>query len=329
MASPSSPRSRAPKLSSPGFSRTGTSIEEDDPLWPRYALPETELPGRAQQDLHARVARQRETQSKANGSYIYATQLRYWAQAFQLPSSGSPAWMTLIRSRWLIIQTTSGHLQLWDIDNNSHDTGPTATFRGLRGLVDGFCISGGAGELVQLSISTMAYCVYTFVLDLPHRFECLKNKIELLPERSFAGWSGLKAAVEDVWAYTKRQGTTHQGFAYFDEPNAGRLSIGLACVDALAENQNVLDMQIRSDIILVARNWSIDFYDIQSLRTISHDAHGHHVTHLPFLKCYQSLPSPNPGFIHRANILPRYPDGLKNQIQKIFSTPSSGSLGGS
>lgn len=77
--------------------------------------------------------------------------------------------------------------------------------------------------------------MYTFLLDLPHRIEYPKKKNELLPDRSLAGWSGLKRKVQDVWAYTKRQGTTHQGFVYFDEPNAGRLSIGLACVDSLAE----------------------------------------------------------------------------------------------
>lgn len=124
-----------------------------DSRWPDWARPEEDLPTATARDLHDRAARLRETQFKVRTSVEYAVQDRSWSKTLQLLPHDSAVWTTLIRSRWLVVETIKGNLELWDIEGPCEDR-PVATFDTLDGSVDGFYVSGGPKEAVELSIST-------------------------------------------------------------------------------------------------------------------------------------------------------------------------------
>ncbi|KAG9029576.1 hypothetical protein FS837_003516, partial [Tulasnella sp. UAMH 9824] len=132
---------------------SGTQLEADT-LWPDYGSPPQRLPRPASDDLHDRIANLSKTESKADANIRYAVQPRKWAKELQLSRGESPSWATLIRSRWLVIETIDSHLELWDIGRSEALNDPVATFDALSGSVDGCVLADTGGEPAQLYIST-------------------------------------------------------------------------------------------------------------------------------------------------------------------------------
>ncbi|KIO18200.1 hypothetical protein M407DRAFT_32141 [Tulasnella calospora MUT 4182] len=276
-----------------------------DSLWPDWARPEEDLPIATAKDLHDRAVRLRETQSKAEASHSYAVQGRSWSKTLQLLPQDSAVWVTLVRSRWLVIETIKGNLELWDIEGPAKDK-PVATFHALHGSVDGFYVFNGPKGAVELSISTTSFHVYTFDLDLPHHCESRLGAAALDPKDTLLGWAGLKDKMNGTWAFAKHRGTSNQGFLY--RCGAHLPSVRLACATDVEENQNVLDILLRPNVIAVARNRSIDLYNPSKLETQIDTQAGEP---LPYLTFDQSLPSPESEFIHHGRLLRRNPAGLK------------------
>ncbi|KIO18355.1 hypothetical protein M407DRAFT_225876 [Tulasnella calospora MUT 4182] len=114
---------------------TATPGSDASTLWPDYASPEERLPKPTSEDLKKQMAKLFETDQKADENVRYAVQLREWAKEVRGRSSSS-GWSTLIRSRWLVIETLNDHLEHWDIEGAggsgeaSNGDDPVASFDG-------------------------------------------------------------------------------------------------------------------------------------------------------------------------------------------------------
>ncbi|KIO18354.1 hypothetical protein M407DRAFT_31983 [Tulasnella calospora MUT 4182] len=272
---------------------TATPCSDESTVWPDYASPEERLPKPTSEDLNKRMANLSQTEQKADENVRYAVQPRKWAKELRGRSSPS-GWSTPIRSRWLVFESLDDRLELWDIeggggsDDASNGDGPVASFDGLSGSsVDGCVVVDEAGRSAELYISTTAHQVYIFTLDLPHR--CLKEK------------------QGDWWAFAKKESANVQGWLY--NPHAKTPIIRLACARGVTENQNVLDVWIKDENVIVARNSTIDIYNRSTLAAIFEGAHSESGSFFPIVKPQQSLPAcPDHGsFLHRVRLLRRHP----------------------
>ncbi|KAG8910131.1 hypothetical protein FRC01_006527, partial [Tulasnella sp. 417] len=156
-----------------------------------------------------------------------------------------------------------GELQLWDIEGVGDFGGVCGSFNPLVGSVDGAVVTEVAGEPVALFISTTECRTYSFILDLPHQNQDHKDAYALFPHNTTLGFSGLKDKRNGWWAFARSQENTHQGF--LSVPDANTPLVRLSAATQLAENQNVLDMRLRDDVIVVARNQSIDLYNMSDV----------------------------------------------------------------
>ncbi|KAG8905982.1 hypothetical protein FRC00_012919, partial [Tulasnella sp. 408] len=276
---------------------------ENDPIWPDYALPKENVPSSTTEGLQTRLSRLAQVQSKANTDLLYAAQPRDWSRELQMAQGDSPVWMTLIRSRWLVIETLSGHLQLWDIEGAGNFGGVLGSFSTLEGSVDGAVVTEEAGGAAGLFISTTKYCTYSFILDVPHYGQDHKDAYALAPHNTTTGFSALKDKKEQWWAFAKSEGITNQGFLYV--PHANTPLIRLAAASHVAENQNVLDMSIRDDIIVVARNQTIDLYSTSDVSKLLGTKQPY--TSLPFIQFKESFSIPKHNFLHHTRVLRRAP----------------------
>ncbi|KAG9041323.1 hypothetical protein FS837_012413, partial [Tulasnella sp. UAMH 9824] len=120
----------------------------------------------------------------------------------------------------------------------------------------------------------------------------------------------LKEKQGDWWTFAKKEGTNVQGFLY--NPQAKTPLIRLACADGVTEKQNVLDVLLRDDVILVARNSTIDIYDKSTLAAPFESPHFDSNPSIPIAKPYHSLPArPDSSFIHHVRLLRQNPILLK------------------
>ncbi|KIO20848.1 hypothetical protein M407DRAFT_29512 [Tulasnella calospora MUT 4182] len=242
-----------------------------DPIWPDYALPTTDIPSCTARDLGDRLGRIAQVQWAANADVMYTVQPRDWSRTMQMSRGSSPIWMTLIRSRWLVIETLAGYLELWDIEGGGHWDGVLASFKTLVGSVDGAVVIEKAGEPAEFLISTM--------------------------------FSGLKYKRDGWWAFARSEGSNNQGFLVV--PHASTPLVRLACANQVAENQNVLDILLRDDIIVVARNRTIDLYSMSdALKLLSTNLSS---TSLPFIRIEESFSIPTCNFLHQSRLLRRAP----------------------
>ncbi|KAG8948777.1 hypothetical protein FRC00_008458, partial [Tulasnella sp. 408] len=293
-----------------------TADSDSSSLWPDYASPKEKLPKPTLNDLRGRIARLSETERKADANVRYAVQPRKWAKELRMSTqgeSGPGGWATLIRSRWLVVETLDDRLELWDIGSSGEEgpnNSPVATFEALSGSVDGCVVVDQAGESAELCVSTTAHQVYLFMLDLPHRCEDRKYTFGLRPHATLYGLSGLKEKQGDWWAFAKKEEANVQGFLY--NPQAKAPLTRLACADAVTESQNVLDVLLRDDVTIVARNCTIDIYDKSTLAAVFESAHSDSGSSLPIVKPHHSFPARTDGsFIHHVQLLRRSPIRLK------------------
>ncbi|KIO23319.1 hypothetical protein M407DRAFT_9493 [Tulasnella calospora MUT 4182] len=219
-----------------------------DPIWPDYARPQANLPSSTAEAIEARLSRLAQVQSAANTDLMYAVQHRDWSKEIRMSADGvsdgdSPVWMTLIRSRWLVIETLRGHLQLWDIEGAGDTGGVLAPFSTLEGSVDGAVVTDEAGGPVELFISTTEYRTYSFVLDLPHQNQDGMDTYGLAPQRTTLGFSGLKDQKKGRWAFARSEGNTGQGF--LSVPHATTPLVRLAAASELEEVRVHLDVRVQ------------------------------------------------------------------------------------
>lgn len=278
--------------------------------WPDYALPKANVPSATAENLRTRLARLERVQSIASTDITYAVQERDWSREIQMDDSA--VWMTLIRSRWLVIETLKGHLQLWDIEGTG---GVLGSFSTLVGSVDGAVVTEEAGKPVEFFVSTTEYRTYSFILDLPHQSQDHKGAYVLAPRNELQGFSSLKDKKEGWWAFARSKGTPNQGFLSVPHANT-ILLVRLAATSSIAENQNVLDVLLHDDIVVVARNRSLDIYRMPDiLERLSTNQSG---LPTPFIRCEQSLSIPYHPFIHHTRLLRRAPAYSKSTDPSIF-----------
>lgn len=127
------------------------SSQPPDSFWPSYATPFQSLPESTVEHLGRRVSRMTDLQSRARALQLNPTRLS-WSAEFQTRSESCATWMTILRSRWILLETMSSCLELWDLEGSSSTA--IGSFSGLSGAIDGCVTLDTAGEPAKVYLST-------------------------------------------------------------------------------------------------------------------------------------------------------------------------------
>ncbi|KAG9027383.1 hypothetical protein FRB95_007815 [Tulasnella sp. JGI-2019a] len=170
---------------------------------------------------------------------------------------GSVTWIHLVRSRWLLIGQEGGRLELWDLQRG--DIACQATYvDGMNGYVSRG-ITFTAKDQLKLVVSTSTDRVYGMDLFLPHLMEDDVGPVTdemMVLNYTLVGFSVVLDARDTILAFSR---STAENLPHVVDQRTGgcaRLMKGHNDV----KPQHTVDIQIRPDLIIVAKDWNIVLY---------------------------------------------------------------------
>ncbi|KAG8935178.1 hypothetical protein FRC01_007411 [Tulasnella sp. 417] len=225
--------------------------------WPSYALPLTTVPTKTIEEYTVRateIARQ-----WAPGS---ETQLRTPSRCIIRPPN-SIGWLRMVKGRWLILELRGKQLEVWDIQNDQGSE-PTASYRGLNGIIDGSCITS-AESSVTIILST-SYVTNYLNINLPYlghtgptpNFTLLDN---------FEGYSGLLDAQAGLAVFSRSVSSSRPLVR-----NMGTGSI-VYFESSSQRPQRLLSAQILKEYIVLLGPWTMEIYSIAKILSLMMDGH--------------------------------------------------------
>ncbi|KAG8921833.1 hypothetical protein FRC00_008177, partial [Tulasnella sp. 408] len=115
--------------------------------WPSYAWPLSEVPFITLEQLCIRAV---QMETKWDAGRLGGDSSKFF-RCIQRPWN-SITWMTMLRSRWLLVQLNAGRLELWDIES-PFTSYPVSYFDGLEGMVDGYKLLKSLEESLNVVVS--------------------------------------------------------------------------------------------------------------------------------------------------------------------------------
>ncbi|KAG8935171.1 hypothetical protein FRC01_007404 [Tulasnella sp. 417] len=246
-------------FTTPGASRSHSlwlriaqrSIQENDLVWPAWALPLPAIPASTIEDLLLRALRFPSLVCK----YYDEIEIRDTFEGVIQRPWDSPMWLHLIRGRWLLLQLSDFTLELWDLDEVEY-THPAATFVGLEGFVNGV-VHTEEVDGVEIILSTSLFRAYKFSPDLPFRKEMRAVQPALIPTDCFHGYSSVKARKGRLLAFAGSAGDPLRACIMYESTHR---NVELAFGNQVFEYQRTLDICMREDVLFVARHRNMELY---------------------------------------------------------------------
>ncbi|KAG9003657.1 hypothetical protein FRB94_002980 [Tulasnella sp. JGI-2019a] len=220
--------------------------------WPSHALPLSSVPTRTIKLLAIRCLLMQKywDSCKARGEAVPSMMFRY--------PRGSITWLHIIRSRWFVMGTEARSLELIDLENDYDD--PVARCVGIKGYVSsGLTIT--VNSQIVLVVNTSAHETYCFSMDIPHlgvppKQDPAVGNFERID--SFFGYTTILSSFEDNLAYAC---STEESYPVIMNRKANA-SVYLHRGLNVKRAQYTVQIQLRPDIAIVAKDWNIEIYSM-------------------------------------------------------------------
>ncbi|KAG9044053.1 hypothetical protein FS837_008847 [Tulasnella sp. UAMH 9824] len=172
----------------------------------------------------------------------------------------SITWLSICRSRWLIVQLNGCGIELWDLE--SSDTTPKLLFDGIDGVINGEKALEDPPDRCTLVLSTRSHLAHGLSLRLPNTDRSSPGpSFELLRRWTWEGYSELMDASSTLWAFGRCLAAQTATILH---SVSGRSVMLLGReVDPLLDLPGAI--QISDQTVAVARRGSLDIYDMAAV----------------------------------------------------------------
>lgn len=222
--------------------------------WPNYAWPLSEVSSSTLEELCLRATR---IVGLWDGRSI--DKERQFSRCLQRPWNSVTS-MELLRSRWLLLQLDCARLELWDLSRPFAGS-PADCFDGVEGVIDGFKALYKRDNHHMLLLSTRSLKTFYISTSLPHIGEIQETAKYFGVGHCVEGCSGLLDADDEVAAFSRCY--DEQG-AIIQDRHSGKVAV-LQSGQGDPKLSHAAAIQIRSNVIVVARIQGVDIYSMDTV----------------------------------------------------------------
>ncbi|KAG8911085.1 hypothetical protein FRC00_007091 [Tulasnella sp. 408] len=223
--------------------------------WPSYALPLTIVPTKTIEEYVLRATKL--GRQWAPGA---ESQLRPFSRCIVRPPN-SIGWLRVVKGRWLILELIGKQLEVWDLQNGQGSE-PVASCRGLKGIIDGSCITFGESS-VTIILSTSSYVTNHLNINLPYLGDTmLPPNFTLLD--NFEGYSGLLDVQAGLAVFSRSISDIRP---LVRDMRTGSI-VYFGSSDATQKPQRLLSARILQEYIVLIGPWTIEIYSIAKILSL-------------------------------------------------------------
>ncbi|KIO25952.1 hypothetical protein M407DRAFT_8108 [Tulasnella calospora MUT 4182] len=221
--------------------------------WPSWALPLAHLPSCTLERLCIRAIRLQARCWDQGDSKVITSPLRCLHQA-----ENAVTWIKICCSRWLIVQSNGGCLELWDLENRFDS--PRTVFNGVCDAINGSKLLPRSDGTWSLVVSTRSYQAHCLSLHLPGLG--VPNEVpHVVLTRTLEGYSELLDASGAIWAFGKER--TEQVATVLQTASGRPVRLAGTNSDKLCNLPGAV--RILPCTIAVARTNCLDIYDMTTV----------------------------------------------------------------